>query len=218
MGTRLVFSKGPDDLLFAALGEGQTESILDRLLSAAANENETIPFLLCAIDGFEGLASRRSTAALKKAVAGLIGILHEQTPENVYIDCSGVNEFLLVLPSVSQEKAIEFGEELQRRFAAMAASIRTRPALQANLSVSCAIFPRDAQSSAELMRLLRETIYAIREEGGEQVRLAKAPMLVPLKAKITELQSRFLDEAASAQDSSVDSIVREAIDLYLNRK
>ncbi|MDP8243314.1 MAG: diguanylate cyclase [Candidatus Hinthialibacter antarcticus] len=213
MGAQLIFSKSVTDLLHAALGLNEDESAatLDRLLSSAADEEQSITFFLCCIDSFAELAQRKPEA-LKKAASGLLGVLMEQTPEDVFIDCIGVNEFLLVAPSVDREQAARFGEELQRRFCAMADAIRTRPKIHITMSVAAGRFPDDASHRGQLIRGLREAVYLAQQKGKSQICFIEPPSHEANTVQLTSIQLEMLTELVQYEGRTLDSVIREAVD------
>ncbi|MBI1388043.1 MAG: hypothetical protein GC154_06305 [bacterium] len=218
MGSLLVFNKQYDDLLSTVLyhPEQPTSGTLDRLLSAAADEGEQVTFILCSIDQFDELASNpRRKTVLKKACAGMIGVLVEQTPQDVYLDCPGVNQFLLILPNITCERAHDFAEEIQRRFTALASKIRSRPAVTITMSAACAAFPADADNRADLLRGLRESIKRCQKEREGCVCAFAPPDLEPVKVNLTATQIQALEAIASDQNSAIDALVRAAVDGFL---
>lgn len=218
MGAQLVFSKSMNDLLHAALGQDEDESAmtLDRLLSAAADEDQSITFMLCCIDSFNELAMRKPDA-LKKAASGLLGVLKEQTPEDVFIDCPGKNEFLLVVPGIDRDQSKQFSEELQRRFRAMADAIRTRPKIHITMSVAVGTFPSDADHCSQLMRGLREAIFNTKHQGGSKTCFIEPPALMKTQVEFTSIQLEQIEELSQQENRSPDSIIREAADVMIKK-
>lgn len=213
MGAQLVFSKSINELLHIALGQIEDESAatLDRVLSAAADEEQSITFLLCCIDSFAELAQRKPDA-LKKAASGLLGVLTKQTPDDVFIDCIGVNEFLLIVPSVDREQAAQFAGELQRRFCAMTDSIRTRPKIHITMSVATGSFPQDGDQRIRLIRGLREAIYRAQKQEANQVCFIEPATHEAKTIQLTSIQMEQLEQLIQQEGRPADSIIREAID------
>ncbi len=213
MGALLVFAKNVNDLLHTALGfqEDESEATLDRLLSAAADENESITFFLCSIDSFTDLGQRKPDA-LKKAASGLLGVLVEQTPDDVFIDSIGVNEYLLVVPSINHSQAEQFGDELLRRFGAMADSIRTRPKIQITMSVATGAFPHHGKNRVEVVRGLREAMVNAQQRGPNQVCFVEPAALEAQSVELTTTQVEMLNALSEHEGRDVNSIIREAVD------
>ncbi|MBZ0256524.1 diguanylate cyclase [bacterium] len=218
MGAQLIFTKSMNDLLHSALGQDEEDSAatLDRLLSAAADEKQSITFLLCGIDSFIELAQRKPDA-LKKAASGLLGVLKEQTPDDIYIDCTGVNEFLLVVSGIDRERSMQFSEELQRRFNAMADAIRTRPKIQITMSIAAGTFPDDASHRIQLMRGLREAMYRAQLNTGGSISFIEPPSHENRKIELTSIQLELVEQLVKQEGRSFDSIIREAVDDVISK-
>lgn len=218
MGAQLIFTKSMNDLLHAALGQDEEDSAatLDRLLSAAADEKQAITFLLCSIDSFVEL-SQRKPDALKKAASGLLGVLTEQTPDDIYIDCTGVNEFLLVVPGIDRERSMQFSEELQRRFNAMADAIRTRPKIQITMSIAAGTFPDDASHRIQMMRGLREAMYRAQLNTIGNISFIEPSSHESRTIELTSIQLELVEQLVKQEGRSFDSIIREAVDDVISK-
>lgn len=219
MGHPLVLNKTLDHLTQNALGDASAQQgllTLDRLLAAAAQEQVSITLLLFSLDEFEALYRKGPVTPVKRFVRAFLALLLEQTPEDVYLECTSLNEFLLILPHIPPENAELAVNEIRQRFRA-AIEQSTQRGVSGLVSATWAIFPQDGEARPALLSRMREEIFRIQGEGGNLAR-PSAPVdwkQVPLH--LPPSMQEQLTHRATEMDAKVDEIVQEALHDWLRR-
>lgn len=211
MGQYLVFSQNRTELTRIATGPRKPNPVvetLDRLLVAASSQSYPITFLLCAFDQFEELREDNTQARLRGWIRSLLDILLQQTPEEVYVTCPAMNEYLLVIPRIDSEATISFATQIQ----AVASS-----AGLPSLSIACSSFPQHAHSRTALMSQLRETLYTLQQHEPGQVGWWSPPSDTPVSASITPAMWSRFQALAERLGVEENALLQEALEEALNR-
>lgn len=220
MGGILVQTKSTTGLISAALpgdSTDQTNTTIDRILSAAVEENVIISFLVFRIDRFQELCYRFSRKKVRSVVAGLLALLLEQTPDDVYIDCPEVNEFFLLLPGIHPKQAEVAGEEIRRRFTVAAKAIFDGLDIEIDLSGAVASFPEDGDNRIELFRKIRETLYRTGPRNGKAIYHVKKQPIHSRKTEYTAVQLERLSKLVQREGVDEGFLLREALDDLLRK-
>ncbi|MFB3789069.1 MAG: hypothetical protein ACE15F_22135 [bacterium] len=215
MGKILIHTRKTAGLVDAALrypGDNATCRLVDRILAAAASESIRISFILFRVAGLAAPIAMPGERRARKIVKALLDILLGQTPDNVFVDCSGANEFLFVLPGVEKDEAWKAGEAIRARFHQASRPLLKNEASQLDLCGAVAAFPEDAQDRFELFRTLRETLFRIHLNGASPIVRAFPVITREYPTRLTELQIERLQQWATRDGVSEDSLVKEAVD------
>jgi diguanylate cyclase (GGDEF)-like protein/PAS domain S-box-containing protein len=84
----------------------------------------------------------------------------------------GGEEFLLILPEISREIASERFEQFRLSIAALELEFNGKRLPQITVSIGAAIFPGDATSAADLIRVADEALYQAKRSGRNRVVIA----------------------------------------------
>jgi len=84
----------------------------------------------------------------------------------------GGEEFSVLLPDCTQQKALEMAEEIRKRIAEQTIILR-REKTRITASIGVAIFPKDAQNPKELVHKADLALYRAKEEGRNKVCVAE---------------------------------------------
>ena len=220
MGKLLIQAKTASGLVHAALhypGDNDTFRLVDRILAAAASENiasENIrmAFILFRIAGLPEPSTFSGERQARKLIRTLLAILLGQTPDDVFVDCSGANEFLFLLPGVDKEEARKAGEAIRARFLQAAWPLGKKNTDPLDLCGAVAAFPGDAQDRFELFRTLRETLFRIFLNGSSPIVYAYPVVTREYPTCLTELQIQRLQQWAARDGVPEESLLKEAVD------
>ncbi len=128
------------------------------------------------------------------------------------MDCVSGGEFLVILPSISQEQARKAGNEICKRFAAMVDSILAKSHLSVSLSGGTSEFPSNAENRTELFRGAREAAYRASKAGGNRVFPTEKGPMRATSTQYTSVQIEKLKQLSSMEGISQVSLLREALD------
>ncbi len=217
MGEVLVFSKKRNELIRMAVRppDERTDHTVERLLSAAAHEKISIVFLFFQIDRFEEIAMKVSERKLRDLASKLIEILLDRTPEGVYVDTFGRNEFLLVLPRINKNQGHDVAVQVCQRFVTIAEEILKKEKELLGLNIGMIEFPEDVDNRVDLFRLGREAMFIARNAGANHIVSNLDDETQQLTVTITDIQFKRLHKMAEKENVEVDFLVREVLDLYL---
>lgn len=209
MGQPLILNRTMSQLANAAFGAKPNESYatLDRLLAAAASEGARLSVMLFSLEGFA--EAREQPTALRKALTLLLGILLQQTPDDVYVDCPAPNEFLAILPGASLEQVEIAAEEIRHRFTEAIREIKVRKPLEIRLNGVVAAFPEDGETRRALFNRLREELLNLGEEGGNRVRRVGTTELKAVQLNLPAPLLRRLHTIAELNGESLETVLEE---------
>jgi len=80
----------------------------------------------------------------------------------------GGEEFSVLLPDCTRQKALELAEEARKKIAEQTIILR-REKTRITVSIGVAIFPKDAQNVKELIHKADEALYQAKEKGRNRV-------------------------------------------------
>ena len=196
-------------------GENLAGQTIERLLSGAADEQILISFLFLRINDLRTLREKFSTRRVRKLVLELFSILLDKTPDDLYADCLGPNEFILLLPGVSKEKTAEAGEEIRRRFLAKAQKIINDSDVAIELQGSVVAFPGDGDTTAELLCQARDAFALASKDGGGFIQIVQPTRYQKYSMELPEIQICRMRRLANDLCVEEDRLIRQAIDEFL---
>ncbi len=196
--------------------ENESIRILNRLLSGAAEEQISISFLILRIQKLDDLLDRFRIRYVRKMVSELLTILVQQTPDELYVDCLGYNEFLLLLPGVSKEETCRVGREIHQRFLHVEKNIHPSSDLGFELIGCVFSFPEDGKNWVELLCQARDTL-SLNYPPGENIRLIIPLPLQSYSLELTEIAFTRLRRLAEHLGFSESFLFRQALDEFLHQ-
>jgi len=218
VGTPLIYSKSVRALSEAAVQfkpRNETEAVLDRRLQGTAAEEMQISVILYRINNLSELLIGKKTTKAHKLVSALLGVLLEQTPDEIYIDCSEYNEFLVVMPGIPQNNALQAGNEICDRFAAVVKEVLKHDKTEVFLSGGVANFPHHAESRPELFRVMRDSLRKAKNQGNATVYPPETTQTQNLDIAISEHQYLCLKSIADEEDVPLQDLIQQAVDQLL---
>lgn len=220
MAQFLVQKNKLKELVYTAtetVSENASLRTIDRLLSGAAEEEILISFLIFRIAGVEAVLSELGVRRVRKLSAELLSILTDKTPDDLYVDCLSLNEYALLAPGVSKEKAQLGGVEVRKRFLDAAKVILQDTGLAVDLHGCVIAFPEDGKNTVELLCRARDALYLASQENQDPIQVAQPDPLKPFSAALPELLTERLTHYALKQSASESFIIQQALDEFLHK-
>jgi GGDEF domain-containing protein len=197
------------------LEANQVYTNVDRLLIGAAKEGLLLSFLYMRITDFFVLYDRFPVRRVRKLVSDFLKILIDKTPDDIYVDCPGPNEFALMLPGVSKEDVQKAGLDIRLRFLDLCQSILKDDSIKIDIIGSVVAFPEDGANCSELLCQARDAMHLAIEDGADPIQIAKPYENVKLSVNFSATQIKRLKKIAESQQFTEQSLIREAIDQIL---
>lgn len=219
MAKLLIQQKNCKEVIYAAT-EPRKENLslftIERLLSGAAEEDIQISFLFFTILGIDDLLNRFGIRRVRKLVSELLFILVEKTPDDLYADCLSFNEYVLLLPGVSKEKAYEAGVEIRKRFLALSSPILQDSELTINLAGCVIAFPEDGKTTVELLCQARDALSLAADSAQDPIQIVQPVTMKSFSLALPEIQMNRLKQLAQKQALSESFLIQQALDEFLH--
>jgi diguanylate cyclase (GGDEF)-like protein/PAS domain S-box-containing protein len=151
------------------------EETLGRELILAERDRHPVSVIMGDLDHFKEVNDRYGHLAGDE-VLRVFGALMKRHARGSDIYCRyGGEEFLLVLPRMAEEIAIERAEQLRSAMAAAPVVYGASP-IAVTASFGVAIFPRDGRTGDELIAAADAALYAAKAAGRNRIRVSSGPI------------------------------------------
>lgn len=158
------------DVLTGLYNRRYLEETLGRELILAARHGHPVSVIMCDLDHFKAINDRYGHLGGDEVLRTFGDLLQRQI-RGSDISCRyGGEEFLLVLPQMPLEYAIERAEQLRIAIAAAPVTYGASP-IAVTGSFGVAAFPRDGQTADELIAAADCALYAAKAAGRNRVHL-----------------------------------------------
>jgi diguanylate cyclase (GGDEF)-like protein len=135
-------------------------------LRRARNYMAPLSVLLLDIDHFKNINDTYGHPAGDVILKKLAEIIRTVTRASDFVVRYGGEEFVVVMTSSDQDRAVIYGERLREMVAAAEFAVAGHDApLNLTISVGVSSFPQDGQSTADLLKAADEALYAAKERG-----------------------------------------------------
>jgi diguanylate cyclase (GGDEF)-like protein len=138
--------------------EGKVSEELER-------QNQALVLALLDVDCLRSYTDTLGLPSGDAALKGVAAVLKDEVPDRCIVSRYGGDEFALLLPDTSKDKAISLCERIrqavQRRFAGHAVPL--------TISVGLAAFPEDGVEKTSLLRAADEALYTAKRGGRNRV-------------------------------------------------
>ena len=146
--------------------------LLDRMpeeISRQIRQKNQLAFLMLDLDKFKHYNDKFGHIAGDIVLRTVGMILADLFSDPGMLICRyGGEEFSILLPDCSRQKAIELAEELRKRISDQTIILR-REKTRITVSVGVAVFPKDAQNAKELIHKADQALYKAKKEGRNRV-------------------------------------------------
>lgn len=146
--------------------------VLERMSQEMSRElrvKKELSFMMIDLDNFKKYNDRFGHMAgdIVLRTVGMILADYFKQPGNLVCRYGG-EEFVVLLPDCSKEKALELAENIRKRIEAQNIILR-RERTSVTVSIGVATFPRDAQLRDEIIQKADEALYHAKQKGRNQV-------------------------------------------------
>jgi diguanylate cyclase (GGDEF)-like protein len=148
------------------------EIALERELSRAARQQKPLAVLMLDVDHFKHFNDTYGHEAGDFVLREVAETLRE-TVRNEDIVCRyGGEEFVVILPEVGLEAAMERAEDLRRMVSQIRMHYRGEDLKEVRVSIGVAIYPEHAESMGQILRAADSALYQAKHSGRNCVTLA----------------------------------------------
>ncbi len=156
------------------------DTIVSRELGRCEREALHLSIMMIDVDHFKAVNDTYGHPGGDEVLKGLSALLLENV-RVVDVACRfGGEEFLLMLPGLAPEHALERAEQCRAAFAAAEINVEGQ-VVRATISVGIAVYPQHGQTLADLTRCADVALYQAKEGGRNRVVLYEAELAGCLK-------------------------------------
>jgi len=154
------------------------EVALERELHRAARQRRELAVMMVDIDHFkqfnDSFGHEAGDVVLREVAENLrLGVRSED------IACRfGGEEFVVILPEITSNAAMDRAELLRQRVAELAVRYHGQPLRQVTISIGVAIYPLNAETPEDLLRWADRAMYTAKHRGRDRVVQADSSILV----------------------------------------
>jgi len=152
---------------------------LERELARCRRESESLSVMLLDIDHFKRINDSHGHQVGDDFLLALARVLTRQARASDVVCRYGGEEFLLVLPHMPLDVAVERANELRETFAHTAVQTAGGEALHATVSIGIANYPDHGHTADELVYRADMALYRAKADGRDCVRVAEEGRSVP---------------------------------------
>jgi diguanylate cyclase (GGDEF)-like protein/PAS domain S-box-containing protein len=147
------------------------DDFLRRELIAAKRADHLVSAIMADLDHFKEVNDRYGHLAGDKVLRDFSDLMKQHARGSDMCSRHGGEEFLLVLPRMAQDAAVERAEQLRRALAA-AQMLYGGSSIAVTASFGVATFPRDGRPADELVAAADSALYAAKAAGRNRVSVA----------------------------------------------
>lgn len=170
-----LLDQSTHDALTGLYNRRYLEDTLGRELTSAERHGHPVSVIMGDLDHFKSVNDRYGHLAGDE-VLRVFGGLMKQHARGSDIYCRyGGEEFLLVLPQMPEDKAVERAEQLRSAMVATPVIYGETP-IMVTASFGVATFPRDGRTGDELITAADSALYAAKAAGRNRVNVSAGPV------------------------------------------
>jgi diguanylate cyclase (GGDEF)-like protein len=150
------------------------EIALEREVQRSVRSRAPLALLMLDVDHFKAFNDLFGHEAGDLVLRELAVCLQSAVRAEDIVCRYGGEEFVILLPEITQELALEAAERLRQRVTTMRLELRGEPLRQISISVGLAMYPEQADTAGELLRMADRGLYQAKRAGRNQVQVVKA--------------------------------------------
>lgn len=191
-----------------------SSSALKSALKKAIDQDEIVSLAVLDVDHFHDVNVEFGQEAGDQVLRSVVGLMQEIAPTEVY-RLSG-DEFALLLPGLSVERAFLRMEELRARAEKACGSCLPdqRPV---TVTIGVAQYPRDAKDAGGVLKAAEAGLYSAKEGGRNQVGLTPNEEMVMKSCYYPSAALRKLKVLAERLGKKESVLLREALNDLLRK-
>ncbi|MFO7584215.1 MAG: diguanylate cyclase [Anaerolineales bacterium] len=156
------------DALTGLYNRHYLSEVLDAELSRAKRGSYTVAFLLVDLDHFKDVNDRYGHPAGDYALISAAQVILEHTRRSDTACRYGGEEFLIILPQITQEDAVRRANELCVNIENLDIEYEEQ-VIKLTVSVGVAIYPVHGENSDKILSAVDESLYSAKQSGRNQV-------------------------------------------------
>jgi diguanylate cyclase (GGDEF)-like protein len=141
---------------------------LEEELVLAGRYSSPLSLLMMDIDHFKRYNDSYGHVAGDHVLMQVANILQEQAEVTQLVARYGGEEMVIIAPETTKDKAVELGERIRAKIAAYVFAVG-QETTGVTISIGVATFPKDADSSTELISHADQALYAAKNQGRNRV-------------------------------------------------
>jgi len=169
------YSQSVHDPLTGLYNRRYLEETLERELSRAIRSYSPLALIMMDIDHFKAFNDRFGHSAGDTVLREIAGLLKKRTRHEDIACRHGGEEFVLAMPGLSAEMALERAEMLRQQINALEVEYRDEPLGRLSCSFGLASFPDHGRTQLALIEAADRAMFQAKIEGRNRVVMAEAP-------------------------------------------
>lgn len=158
------------------------EIALERELHRAHRRGASLAVLMVDVDHFKMFNDTYGHEAGDEILRRVAGCFSQSVRSEDIVCRYGGEEFVILLPEISEDMAVERAELIRRNVSALQTSFRGSTLRQITISIGVATYPEPAKNAADLLRMADFALYEAKNSGRNQVSVAGEMVGMGMKA------------------------------------
>ncbi len=150
------------------------EIALEREIQRAARRHVSLAVLMLDVDHFKAFNDTFGHEAGDAVLRGVADCLQQSVRSEDVVCRYGGEEFVIILPEISRELAMERAEAIRKSVAHLRMKYRGEPLRQISISVGLAMYPNPARDTADLLRMSDQALYEAKHAGRDRIHVARS--------------------------------------------
>ncbi|MCD6476493.1 MAG: diguanylate cyclase [Anaerolineaceae bacterium] len=210
-------SKGGKDTLTGLWNRKVFLRKLREVLPELRDSKQEVSFIFGDIDRFDFINKEYGHQAGDEVLIYLADLAQSTLGKTAIISRFGGDEFAAVLPKVGREESLLRMDQMRRTIEAelhgwLSKKLGISVPKPISISIGIAACPTDGRTEYELLRKASEALYRAKEEGRNQIRLARAETMSTKTTHYTHSQLERLSKLSEELGTSEAELLREGMD------
>ncbi len=160
------------DPLTGLFNRRHMNDVIGREFARARREDRQVAVALVDIDHFKRINDTHGHDAGDHVLVQVAHTIETQVRQGDIVCRYGGEEFIVILPDISQESVIERAEQMRQAVAALSFRNCDQPVGRVTVSLGVAMFPEHGENEGELVRAADAALYQAKETGRNRVVIA----------------------------------------------
>jgi diguanylate cyclase (GGDEF)-like protein len=148
------------------------EIALERELQRAARRHVSLAVLMLDVDHFKAFNDTFGHEAGDVVLRGVAECMQQAVRSEDVVCRYGGEEFVIILPEISRELALERADAIRRSVGNLRVKYRGEALRQISISVGLTMYPEPARDAADLLRMADQALYEAKHAGRDRIHVA----------------------------------------------
>jgi diguanylate cyclase (GGDEF)-like protein len=153
------------------------EIALDREIRRAERHQKQVAVLMLDVDHFKQFNDTYGHEAGDTVLREVADTLRQSVPAEGVVCRFGGEEFVAILPELSMDAGLALAELLRQRVSEIRVRSRGESLREITISIGVAVYPQNAESLEELLRVADRALYEAKHQGRNRVIAAESILL-----------------------------------------